>query len=103
MDWKALLDTLFMPIVMLVIPVVALFLKRFIDSSLDLQRVQKLDTIAEGILGLIVINNPKLDILDDIDTIKDMLVAELLKSPSVPVSNSEIAMRIAGKAINAAR
>jgi len=101
MDWKTLLETLFMPIVMLVIPVVALFLKRFIDSSLDLQRVQKIDTIAEGILGLIMINNPKLDLLNDIDMIKDLLVDELLKDSTVPLTSRHIASRVAAKALKA--
>ena len=101
MDWKTLLETLFMPIVMLVIPVVALFLKRFIDSSLDLQRVQKLDTIAEGVLGLIMLNNPKMDILNDIDLIKDLLVDELMSDPSIPLSNRHIANRVAAKALKA--
>ena len=101
MDWKTLLETLFMPIVMLVIPVVALFLKRFIDSSLDLQRVQKLDTIAEGVLGLIMLNNPKMDILNDIDMIKDLLVDELMSDPSIPLFNRHIANRVAAKALKA--
>ena len=101
MDWKILLETLFMPIVMLVIPVVALFLKRFIDSSLDLQRVQKIDTIAEGILGLIMLNNPKLDLLNDIDMIKDLLVDELLKDSTVPLTSRHIASRVAANALKA--
>ena len=90
-----------MPIVMLVIPVVAIFLKRFIDSSLDLQRVQKIDTIAEGVLGMIILNNPKLDILNDIDQIKDLLVNELLSDPSIPLANMHIANRVAAKALKA--
>ena len=99
MDWRSILDMLLMPIIIIVIPVAGALLKKFVDGSLDLQRVQKLDTIAEGILGLIMINNPNLDLLNDIDTIKDMLVAELLKSPTAPISNSEVAMRIAGRAL----
>ena len=99
MDWKTLLETLFMPIVIIVIPIVGALLKRFIDGALDLQRVQKLDTIAEGILGLIQLHNPNLDIVTDIITIKDLLVDELLKDSSVPLSNRHIANRIAGKAI----
>jgi hypothetical protein len=103
MDWKSLLDTLLMPIVIIVIPVVGALLKRFVDGALDLQRVQKLDTIAEGVLGMIILNNPKLDILDDIDTIKDLLVSELLKDSTIPVSNPVIANRVAASALQKAR
>jgi hypothetical protein len=88
-----------MPVVIIVIPVVGALIKRFIDGALDLQRVQKIDTIAEGVLGLIMINNPKLDILEDIDKIKDMLVSELLKDSTVPLSNPLIASRVAASAI----
>ncbi len=99
MDWKSLLDTLLMPVVIIVIPVVGALLKRFIDGALDLQRVQKIDTIAEGVLGLVMLNNPKMDILEDIDRIKDLLVDELLKDSTIPLSSRHIANRVAAAAI----
>lgn len=102
MDWQALLSALgniLIPIAVILIPYLANLLRRWINSQEDINRVQKLDTIAEGVLGLIMINNPKLDILENVDQIKDMLVAELINNTTIPLANSVVASRIAAKAI----
>jgi len=87
----------------LVVPVVAVWLKRYMGSQKDLARVQKLDTIAESLLGLVMLNNPKLSIVNDVDKIKDELVRLLVADPTVPLTNGNIAARVAASAIMKAK
>ena len=98
-----ILRQILVPIALILLPYVANLLRRWVNDKESVNRMLKIDTMAEGALGLIMINNPKLDILDDIDLIKDMLVAALVDSPTVPLTNREVAMRAAGKVINLAR
>lgn len=103
MDWMQMLQVLVMTAAGIVIPFVGVYLRRYVHDAKDKARVEKLDAIAEGALELIMINNPSMGILTDIDRFKDMLVAELLKDPTVPLNNALVANRVAAKAISRAK
>jgi hypothetical protein len=102
-DLLNILNQILLPIFVILSPYAVNLLRRWVNTKETINRARLIDTMAEGALGLIMANNPHLDWLDDLDQIKDMLVAALLDSPTVPLGNPEIAMRVAGKAINAAR
>ena len=99
MDFQMIFATILLPILAVIIPLVARYLKRYVDSQDDMFRVQKIDTIAEAILDMVRLNNPKMDIWENVDTLKDLLVTEILKDSTVPLANPAIANRVAASAI----
>jgi len=99
MDLQMIFATILLPILTVVIPLAARYLKKYVDGQEDMFRVQKIDTIAEAILDMVRLNNPKMDMWENVDQIKDLLVAEILKDSTVPLANSAIANRVAASAI----
>lgn len=103
MDFLTVVQQVLVFVATLVVPIAAAWLKKYVNSQNDLARVQKLDTIAESLLGLVMINNPKLSIVNDVDKIKDELVRLLVADPTVPLTNGNIAARVAASAIMKAK
>lgn len=103
MDFLTVLQQVLVFVATLVVPLVAAWFKKYMNSQNDLARVQKLDTIAESLLGLVLINNPKLSLVTDLDRIKDELVRLIIADPTVPLTNGNIAARVAANAIMKAK
>jgi hypothetical protein len=102
-NWTTIFEAVIMPMLALVIPLAGVKLRQYVNTANDKARVEKLDIIAESILDLVLLNNPKLSILNDVDRVKDLVVAELLKDATVPLTNAKIAARVAATAIRKAQ
>ena len=101
MDWSTFVSQILMPVLAIIIGVAAPILAaKYVNTQENQTRMLEIDKVAEGILNLIILNNPDMDILKNIDKIKDQLVTNILASAH-GTSNKSVAERAAATAMAA--
>ena len=95
MDWLELLQTLVIALAGIAIPYLGLYLKGFLTTGKRRHNAEMIAITADAILSMVIKNNPTMSLLEQIDYYKDLLVAEMLRDPTVPLNNAVVANRVA--------